>query len=525
MIRKNFIYLVVVLIGMLLLANSLFTKYNNNIIKQNQLLQEETEKAKVYYDQIGKIVIHALDIGLRGYAIIREERFVAPMENALRWKDSIVHHVEVPLQGLGYNMREFYVFKDSLDAYVRYCNTMKQLLQQGEQEKFIAMFSADKGAHLYWQYLEVERDMVAFMNQIDNEAGVEYEAALVRNYFLQLVLFLVCFPTLLYTAFYTQKTFHLSELLRKSEEEKNKILQQQNIDLERIVMERTAEIAAQNEELASQRDTLTLQNKQLNEAHLTIEQQNIEIQIRNQRLETDVVNRTQELQNANVELIQQNNQLEQFAFIAAHNLRAPLARILGLANVLPISSTPADKNLAIEKLVQSANDMDQVIKDLATILEIKRHTSNLVEIDLPVIMTRVLKILEKEIEDTQAKIDSNFREANKLYSVMPYVESILYNLISNAIKYREPSRTPEIKISTQVLSEYIVLRVSDNGLGIDLEKHGNSIFNLYKRFHLHMEGKGLGLYLVKAQITSLGGKIEVQSEPGNGTTFLVYFKQ
>ncbi|SKC89458.1 sensor histidine kinase [Ohtaekwangia koreensis] len=525
MLRKNFIYIVVFVIGILLLVNSLFTKYNNDIITRNKALQEETEKVKIYYDQIGKILIHALDIGLRGYAIIPEERFAAPLHNAIRWQDSILHHVEVPLKKLGYDMHEFYIFKDSLDSYARYCLELKQLIQAGNRNEFLNRFTSDKGGHLYWQYIECEKHMIAFMDSIDVEAENQYQAALTRNYILQIVFFLICFPTLLYTAYYTQKTFKLSELLRESEADKNKILKEQNVGLEHLVKERTAEIASQNEELASQRDILTLQNKQLHEAQITIALQNNEIQSKNEQLEIDVASRTQELQNANRELIQQNNQLEQFAFIAAHNLRAPLARILGLSNVIQISTNQADKDHAIEKLVKSTYDMDHVIKDLAVILEIKKHTSNLVEIDLHFVLTRVLKVLEKEIEDTQAKIVSDFTETDRLYSVLPYVESILYNLISNAIKYRDPNRTPVITLVTTIQDEYIRLSVTDNGLGIDLSLHGQSMFNLYKRFHLHMEGKGLGLYLVRSQLTALGGKIEVQSQPDVGTTFHVYIKR
>ena len=109
--------------------------------------------------------------------------------------------------------------------------------------------------------------------------------------------------------------------------------------------------------------------------------------------------------------------------------------------------------------------------------------------------------------------------------IAPYVESILYNLISNAIKYRDPERSPHIAIKTTHENEFVCLAVMDNGLGIDLKKYKQNIFSLYKRFHLHVEGKGLGLYLVKTQIEALGGRVEVRSEPNEGTTFQIYFKR
>jgi signal transduction histidine kinase len=272
-------------------------------------------------------------------------------------------------------------------------------------------------------------------------------------------------------------------------------------------------------------ETLSLQNKQLHEAQQTIKEQSEKIQSLNDHLKIEVDNRTQELQKTNQELIEHNNQLEQFAFIAAHNLRAPLTRVLGLANLIQMGETEEDKQTALDKLISSTHDMDQVVKDLNAILNIKRHTGNFSEVDLNESLTRTKRILEKEIEDTGTKIINNFSEADKVYAIAPYVESILYNLISNAIKYRDPERTPYIAIKTTHEKEFVCLAVMDNGLGIDLRKYKQNIFSLYKRFHLHVEGKGLGLYLVKTQIEALGGRVEVRSEPNEGTTFHVYFKR
>jgi signal transduction histidine kinase len=525
MMRRKGIYLVVVVIGILLLGNSFLTEYNNDIIQQNKQRQEETAVVEAYYDQIGKVVIHALDIGLRGYAIFQEEKFSAPMDNALVWKDSILVHVEYPLIEMKYDMREFYVFRDSLDAYALYCYRLKHLLQQGQDAEFRKIFYSDKGGHLYWQYIMCEKSIHDFLERIDREAEENYEAALFRNYALQLVLFLTCFPTLLYTAFYARKTFKLSEQLRHLEQDKNEILTRQNHDLERMVAKRTQEIAAQNEELSSQHDALAIQNRHFQEAQKIIEKQNLEIHSKNRVLESEVNHRTLELQDANRELVEQNNQLEQFAFIVAHNLRAPVARMLGLANLMQLAGTQTDKEFAIEKLMASTRDMDQVIKDLTHILDIKRFTGGRVEVDLPATLTRVLNILETEIQETQATIKSDFSAAAKLMTSVPYLESILYNLIHNAIKYRAMTRVPVIRIRTRQEENYVVLSVSDNGLGIDLAQYGHAIFSLYKRFHLHVEGKGLGLYLVKSQVQALGGKVEVDSELDTGTTFHIYFKR
>lgn len=531
MFRKNVIYFVVLLIGALLLTDILLTRQNNGIIRHNKNLQVQTELIKRYYDQVGKIIIHSLDIGLRGYAIVEQDRFSAPMENARTESDSIFTNIELPLKELKYDLTEFYALRDSVVAYTNYCFYLKKLLDENDTDTFLKLFSTDKGAGLWGQYLDCEKSILQFTNSVDHLAQQDYEAALVWNQMLQIILFLICFPTLLYTAYYTGKTFKLSDLLRQAEAERNKTLTQQNTELERRVAKRMQEIAAQNEEitsqseeLAAQHDALALQNKKLFEAHRIIETQNHEIQLKNEQLELEIEKRTQELQNTNRELVVHNNQLEQFAFIAAHNLRAPLARILGLANVLDMSKTEVDRNTALRKLVDSTLDLDHVIRDLNLILNIQKHTSNLVVVDLALAFARVIKILEKEIEETQAKVTDDFAEAGKVYAVSPYVESILYNLISNAIKYRDPTRPPVISLKTTVDQEFVCLIVSDNGLGINLAKHRQNMFTLYRRFHTHMEGKGLGLYLIKTQIIALGGKIDVESELNKGTTFKVYFK-
>jgi signal transduction histidine kinase len=523
--KKKFIYFIVGVISVLLALNIGLTYYNNSIIERNKTLQEEVRLVKFYYDQIGKSVIHSMDIGLRGFAIVPTEKFLAPFTNGVIWNDSIMANAEQPLFRLHYPMEQFSVFKDSLDSYVRFCTNLKQLLLRGKQVEFKQQFSQDRGAHLWWMYLQLENDIQKHVNRIDENAQAEYRAALYRNQILQVILFFVCVPTLIYTAIYTIKTNTLSELLRRAAKEKNRMLREQNATLEHRVVERTQEIFSRNEEIKAQSDTVLFQNKQLQEAGQIIEEQSAEIQAMNSHLIQEVSNRTHELQHANKELIDQNNQLEQYAFIAAHNLRAPLARILGLTNLIKISHTEEDRIAAFDKLIASTEDLDRVIRDLNTILNIKKHTSNLTEVDLHESFVRVHRMLEKEIEETHTRLEVDFSQVRTVFAVAPYVESIFYNLISNAIKYRNPERIPVIRIQTSSENGFVKMSVEDNGLGIDLQKFKSSVFGLYKRFHLHMEGKGLGLYLVKTQIEAVGGKIEIESEPYKGTTFRVYFKQ
>ena len=279
------------------------------------------------------------------------------------------------------------------------------------------------------------------------------------------------------------------------------------------------ELFSRQEEIATQRDLLTEQNQRLEDAWKTIEIQNREILLHNRTLDQEVKERTQKL-------VEYNQQLEQFAFITAHNLRAPVARILGLGQVLDMSKDNLEEErLIVSKLIATTVELDKVVKDVSTILEIRKSNTPIIKkIDLSEALSIIKANLESEITETNTEIKEDFTKANVIYTAKPYLDSILINLIHNAIKYRDLSRKPSIHIKTEVEDGYVCLLISDNGLGIDLAQHQNNIFNLYKRFHSHVEGKGMGLYLVKTQVTALGGKIEVESEVNVGTTFKVFLR-
>ena len=109
-------------------------------------------------------------------------------------------------------------------------------------------------------------------------------------------------------------------------------------------------------------------------------------------------------------------------------------------------------------------------------------------------------------------------------AVPAYLESIILNLITNAIKYKSPDRPVVLKIKSGMEGDFAFLSIADNGLGIDLDRHGSKLFGMYKTFHSHPEARGIGLFISKNQIEAMGGHIEVESEMGKGTTFTTYFK-
>ncbi len=539
-VNKSWVSFAVLLTITLIILNVVITLNNNRIIEENRILQRQAEEIKVTVSQFAIVIIHNLDLGIRGYALFKDEKFLYPMRFALRDKDSLFLSVGNLLKQQGYPLEEFHQLQDSTNAYADLCVQMKILLDENRMEEFRQVSNQDKGYKLWLQYENITRKISRFEDDINSKALAKYHAALRSNYLVQMFLFLTCIPTLLFTAFHTHRKLSMQTRLRESEAEKASILSRQNETLERVVAERTREIKSQNralqenqeeitaqneelkaqqEEISMQQDLLKNQNKKLSEAQQLILEQNKKIVARNDSLEEEIKDRTKEL-------VEYNQQLQQFAFIAAHNLRAPAARILGLGKILNHASDQKEEKVIIEKLITSTAELDTVIKDLNVILEIKGNGSNYL---IPVNLSEELKLvnsnLEKEILETNTRIMVNFEEAPVVVVVKAYMDSILFNMISNAIKYRDPEKTPLITLRSYPCDEYICLSVTDNGLGFNTEQHSQSIFMLYKRFHFHVEGKGLGLYLVKTQVQAMGGKIEVESQPNKGTTFRIYFKK
>lgn len=245
----------------------------------------------------------------------------------------------------------------------------------------------------------------------------------------------------------------------------------------------------------------------------------------NNDLKNKVKERTQELTKTNIELARHNNQLEEYQFITAHNLRGPVARILGLLNIINGNSFqwPRDKDV-IDKLAQASVDLDNIVHDLSHVLHVKRVGNSTYE--QVILSKRVLRIkstLKELIIESSITFKEDYSQADSISTIPTYMESILYNLIANAIKFRSPDRKPVVTIKTFSSENQVAIHVSDNGLGIDLPLVRDKLYGLYQRFHTHVEGRGLGLYLVKAQVDALSGSIEIESSLDKGTTFRIRF--
>lgn len=242
------------------------------------------------------------------------------------------------------------------------------------------------------------------------------------------------------------------------------------------------------------------------------------------KFEEELLISKRNLEVAAYELEEQNRQHDEFAHIISHNLRAPVANIKALLNFISESSQLTDYQLIFEKIRNVTHNISETMNELMEMIKIRKtHEIERVEIRFKDILDKVVQSLEGELIESGATVTYNFNNAPKIYYSKPYLESILQNLISNAIKYRSPSRIPEIFVSTDIVISGIEMRVQDNGLGIDLDKHGTKLFGLHKTFHENSEARGVGLFLTKTQIETLGGNIQVESKVDAGTTFVIQF--
>jgi PAS domain S-box-containing protein len=226
------------------------------------------------------------------------------------------------------------------------------------------------------------------------------------------------------------------------------------------------------------------------------------------------------------ELTQNNKDLKQFSYITSHNLRAPLSNLTGLLNLMediPIENEELKEILS--GFNKSTHLLNDTINDLVKVIIIKDNPSIQKEaVFLNEIFENVFNQLSFQIELYNPIIKLNFEKVSALNTNKAYIESIMLNLLTNAIKYRSENRKLKITINANEVDDLVYLTFEDNGIGIDLERNRDKVFGLYQRFHNYPDSKGLGLYLVKSQIETMGGNITIESEVNKGTTFTLTFK-
>jgi len=284
------------------------------------------------------------------------------------------------------------------------------------------------------------------------------------------------------------------------------------------------QLKEQNEALFKQQEEITAGRDMLEQANRLISTQREELLKYNMKLEEMVEEKSSDLVDANAELINHNNELCQFSYTVSHNLRGPVARLLGLTNLFPSLKTDEERNRVLELLHQSTHDLDVVLKDLNFIIDIRNDIHRVRErVNFNDEWGKALRVLGDNMKE-EFRVEAEFSPAPAIFGVKAMLQSIFYNLVSNSIKYRSPERDLIVKArSYENNRQQTVLEISDNGLGFDLQSHRDQVFKMYRRFHTHVSGKGIGLYLVKTQAEALNARIEIESELNRGTTFRLFF--
>lgn len=225
-------------------------------------------------------------------------------------------------------------------------------------------------------------------------------------------------------------------------------------------------------------------------------------------------------------LTDQNKRLLDFSHIVSHNLRSHTSNIESLTGLIEESDNEDEKRELIGLLKKVSEALNETMDNLNEVVSIQTDMSRSIELlNLNEYIKKTENVLSNQIKKKNATIINTISKDCHVKYNAAFLESILLNLISNALRYSHPERNPIIELKTYEENEYLVMAVKDNGIGIDLKKNGHKLFGMYKTFTNNPESRGIGLFITKNQIDTMQGKIEVESEPEKGTVIKVYFKR
>ncbi|WP_346236964.1 ATP-binding protein [Niabella insulamsoli] len=236
--------------------------------------------------------------------------------------------------------------------------------------------------------------------------------------------------------------------------------------------------------------------------------------------------RSKEDLNKSMEILDhQNKRLLDFSYIVSHNLRSHTSNIQSLSELLLVSDSEKERTELTNHLHGVVNILASTIEALNDVVSINADL-NLTQQQIPLreVADKTIHVLRNKIKQKEGVVLNNIPKETTIFHNKAYIESILLNLISNSLKYSKPNVCPIVTLNfTEEHSEKVLI-VSDNGIGIDLEKYSHKLFGLFKTFTHNPESRGVGLYITKRQIEALGGRITVDSAVNIGTTFKIYFK-
>lgn len=222
---------------------------------------------------------------------------------------------------------------------------------------------------------------------------------------------------------------------------------------------------------------------------------------------------------------EQNKRLLNFSYIVSHNLRSHTSNIESIISLIDSADSEEERNEMMKLLKSVSNSLDDTMIHLNEVININTNISLVIEpLNLNQYINKAKEVLSEQIKLNEVSFIVDVPETALVNYNSAYLESILYNLISNAIRYKHPERKPVITIKLVKKRDKDVIEISDNGIGINLEKNGNKIFGMYKTFNNNPDARGIGLFITKNQIDAMGGTITVDSTPKVGTTFKIYTK-
>lgn len=223
------------------------------------------------------------------------------------------------------------------------------------------------------------------------------------------------------------------------------------------------------------------------------------------------------------QLLYHNSSLKQFSYIVSHNLRSNVANVMGLLSLLELDKIQdAESREYLKMMNTEIQHLDNTIRDLNEVLMLKNDVMEKMSVFLwKDLMEEILVDFQLQIKEFDIQITIDL-ESKTVKGIKSYLRSMLHNLINNAIKYRNPKKRLHISITTNYFFPYTLLEIADNGIGIDVEANKNYIFGMYKQINPEIEGKGIGLFITRAQIEAMGGSIEVEGQKGIGCLFRVY---
>jgi len=222
---------------------------------------------------------------------------------------------------------------------------------------------------------------------------------------------------------------------------------------------------------------------------------------------------------------EQNKRLLNFSYIVSHNLRSHTSNIESIISLIESAESEEERKEMMHLLKSVSNSLDETMKHLNEVVNINTNVNLVTKpLNLNKYIGKAKEVLSEQIQSNKVSFISNIPDDAFINYNSAYLESILYNLISNAIRYKHPQRKIIITINLHKQNDKDVIEVSDNGIGIDLIRNADKIFGMYKTFSNNSDARGIGLFITKNQVDAMGGSITVDSIVNVGTTFKIYTK-